>query len=194
MLSDKGLQLPSARSLAAEAGPPGAMMTAIRVRRERPSDVHAIGELIRLAFFGMPYADGDEAELVDALRARDALPVSLVAEREGAIVGQVAFSPAVAAGGTPGWYALGPLAVLPAHQRGGIGSALVRAGLDAISELGARGCILVGDPSYYSRFGFELSPENTPHGQPAEFFMVKLLRGQLPIGPIRFHEAFDAPA
>jgi putative acetyltransferase len=169
-------------------------MTAIRVRRERFSDVRAIGEIIRSAFLGMPYAEGDEAELVEALRAQDALSVSLVAEREGTIVGQVAFSPARAPGGTLGWYALGPLAVLPAHQRGGIGSALVRAGLDAISELGAGGCILVGDPSYYSRFGFKPSPENTPPGQPSEFFMVKLLRGRLPAGPIRFHEAFDAPS
>lgn len=142
----------------------------------------------------MPYAEGDEAKLVEALRAQDALAVSLVAEREGTIVGHIAFSPAHAPGGAPGWYALGPLAVLPAHQRGGIGSALVRAGLDAILELGATGCILTGDPSYYSRFGFKPSPGNTPSGQPSEFFMVKLLRGQLPVGPIRFHEAFGGAA
>lgn len=170
------------------------MTSELRIRRELSSDVHAIGEIIRSAFLGMPYAEGDEAELVEVLRAQDALTVSLVAEREGTIVGQVAFSPAHAPGRALGWYALGPLAVLPAHQRGGIGSTLVRAGLDAILELGARGCILTGDPSYYSRFGFEPSPENTPLGQPSEFFMVKLFRGQLPVGPIRFHEAFGGAA
>jgi len=169
-------------------------MTAIRVRPERSSDTHAIGELIRSAFLGKPYAEGDEAELVEALRAQAALSVALVAERDGLVVGQVAFSPARASDGTPGWYALGPLAVLPAHQRGGIGSALVRAGLDRIAELGAGGCILVGDPSYYARFGFRLSPESAPPGQPSEFFMVKLLRGQLPVGPVHFHAAFGAPA
>ena len=169
-------------------------MAAFRVRRERPGDIDTIGEIIRAAFQGMPYADGDEAELVDALRAQGALSVSLVAERDGAIVGQLALSPARASGGTVGWYALGPVAVLPAHQRSGIGSALVRTGLDAIAEIGAGGCILVGDPAYYSRFGFTVSPENAPPGQPSEFFMVKLLLGQLPVGPIRFHDAFGAPA
>lgn len=162
----------------------------VEIRRERPDDVDAIGALITSAFLGMPYADGDEAEVVVALRAQGALTVSLVAERQGTLVGHIAFSPARAADGAPGWYALGPLAVAPADQRGGIGSALVHAGLEAISELGAAGCILTGDPAYYSRFGFRLAPANVPPGQPAEYFMVKRLRGELPAGPIAFHEAF----
>lgn len=120
------------------------MKSEVVVRRERSDDFDAIGALIGLAFLGKPYADGDEARLVEALRAQDALSVSLVAERKGTIVGHVAFSPARASGRTPGWYALGPLAVLPTHQRGGIGSMLVHAGLDAVSELGARGCVLTG--------------------------------------------------
>ena len=120
--------------------------------------------------------------------------MSLVAESEGVIVGQVAFSPAHTPESALGWYALGPLAVLPAHRRAGIGSALVYAGLEAITELGARGCILTGNPSYYARFGFKLSPANAPSNEPSEFFMVKLLHGQLPVGPIRFHEAFGGAA
>ena len=166
------------------------MTSEVEIRPERPDDIDAIGELIDSAFFGMPYADGDEADLVKELRAQDALSVSLVAELEGTIVGQVAFSPARAPGGMAGWYALGPVAVVPARQRSGIGSTLVRAGIEAISELGALGCILTGDPAYYSRFGFEPAPQNAPPGEPAEFFMVKLLAGRLPADPIRFHEAF----
>jgi putative acetyltransferase len=169
-------------------------MTPIRIRPERSGDEHVIGEIIRAAFLGKPYAEGDEAELVEALRAQAALSVSLVAERDSAVVGQVAFSPARAADGTPGWFALGPVAVLPAHQRVGIGSTLIRAGLDAIAGLGAGGCILVGDPAYYARFGFELSPANTPPGQPSEYFMRKLLRGRVPVGPIHFHAAFGPGA
>jgi len=166
------------------------MTSGVEIRRERTSDVEAIGQVIDAAFSGMPYADGDEAELVEALRSQGALSISLVAEREGTIVGQIAFSPAQASGGAAGWYALGPLAVLPAHQGGGIGSALVRTGLRAIGERGASGCILTGDPAYYSRFGFTPSRASAPPGEPAEFFMVKLLRGKLPGGPILFHEAF----
>ena len=52
----------------------------------------------------------------------------------------------------------------------------------------------MGNPSYYSRFEFSLSPENTPLASPREFFMIKLLRGQLPVGPICFHDAFGAHA
>lgn len=167
------------------------MTSEVEIRPERPGDIDAIGELIDSAFFGKPYAAGDEADLVQELRAQDALSVSLVAELEGAIVGQVVLSPARAPGGVAGWYALGPVAVVPARQRSGIGSMLVRAGIEAISELGALGCILTGDPAYYSRFGFEPAPQSAPPGEPAEFFMVKLIAGQLPADPIHFHEAFS---
>ena len=167
-------------------------MSEVDIRAERPGDSKAIGEVIASAFHEMPYADGDEAQLVEALRARGALPVSLVAELDGTIVGQVAFSPARAPAGAPGWYALGPVAVLPAFHGRGIGSTLVRSGLEAISEIGAIGCILTGDPAYYRRFGFVRSPESAPPGEPPEFFMVKLLRGQLPAGVIHFHEAFTS--
>ena len=166
------------------------MTSQFEIRPERSDDVDAISELITSAFVGMPYADGDDAELVEALRAQNALSVSLVAEFEGTTVGHVAFSPARASGGIPGWYALGPVAVLPTRQRAGIGSVLVRTGLEAVAALDAMGCILTGNPAFYSRFGFERAPESAPTGEPAEFFMVKLLRGQLQAGSLHFHEAF----
>jgi len=168
------------------------MTSEIVIRPERAADSSAVGELITSAFLGMPYADGDEAGLVEALRAQNALTVSLVAELDGKILGQVAFSPARPAAGTADWYALGPVSVLPTHQRTGIGSLLVREGLKAITELGAKGCILTGNPAYYVRFGFELAPAAAPPGEPAQFFMVKLIDGGLPDGPIHFHEAFHS--
>ena len=170
--------------------PPGEQ----EIRPERPNDIEAIRQVVESAFHGMPYADGDEAGLVEKLRSQNALTVSLVAERDGTIVGQVAFSPARTSAADPGWYALGPVAVLPAHQGSGIGSALVRAGLQAIDDLGASGCILTGSPAYYARFGFAVAHESAPPGEPPEYFMVKLLRGELPAGPIHFHEAFGHAA
>lgn len=166
------------------------MPTEVLIRPERPDDHDVLGELITSAFAGRPYAEGDEAELLVALRRGDALVLSLVAELGGVVVGQAAFSPARASDGSEGWYALGPVAVLPAHQGQGIGSRLVRAGLEVLAGLGADGCILVGDPAYYTRFGFRVCPENAPVGQPADYFMVKVLGGRRPEGPISFHDAF----
>jgi putative acetyltransferase len=162
------------------------------VRPETSDDRVAIGNVIRAAFAGKPYAAGDEAELVDVLRDAGALTVSLVAELNGAVVGQVALSPATPSDRRAGWYALGPVSVLPELQGRQIGSALVWAGLRSFTALGAEGCILTGDPQYYVRFGFALAPANLPQGEPREFFQVKLLGGQMPTGPIAFHPAFSA--
>lgn len=162
------------------------------IRPEHSPDFAAIGEIIRAAFAGKPYAAGDEAELVERLRFEKALSVSLVAEIQSAVVGQIAFSPAQTLDGTQQWYALGPVSVLPAHQGKGIGAELIRTGLRAISQLGGHGCILTGDPAYYVRFGFRLSPPNVPADEPAEHFMIKCLGHHQPNGPISFHPAFHA--
>jgi putative acetyltransferase len=168
---------------------PGAPAPVV-LRAERPDDSDAIGAVIEAAFAGKPYAEGDEADLVVALRADDALALSLVAEAGGRVVGQVAFSPARASEGAPGWHALGPVAVLPDWQGRGIGSRLVRDGLEQLAARGAAGCILVGDAAYYTRFGFEPAPANAPPGQPADYFMVKVLAGPRVTGTIDFHPAF----
>jgi putative acetyltransferase len=162
----------------------------IVIRPEVASDVAAITDVIDAAFLGMPYAEGDEAELVTVLRQTGALYVSLVAELENAVVGHIAFSPAHLSNKAAGWYGLGPLAVFPAYQNAGIGSALLRKGLETISGLGAHGCILVGLPQIYSRFGFVQAPNNAPSDEPKDYFMVKIFKGGVPIGPIFFHEAF----
>lgn len=160
------------------------------MRRESPADADAIRRVTFEAFESMPFAGGNEHELVDALRAAGALVVSLVAELDERVVGHIAFSPARAADGSSGWYALGPVSVLPAYQRSGIGSALIRAGLQEISALGAIGCILTGNPDYYSRFGFERAPNLAPPAEPAEYFMVRTAGAADQSGPFSFHEAF----
>ena len=170
------------------------MADGISVRTERRGDAAALSALITAAFAGRPYAEGDEADLLVALRKAGALTLSLVAEREGVLVGQAAFSPARPASGDEGWYGLGPVAVLPALERRGIGSRLIEAGLAALDAEGARGCIVVGDTAYYPRFGFRPRPGNAQPGIPRDHFMIRVFRGRPPAGPIAFHPAFGVGA
>lgn len=157
-----------------------------QLRPERPQDSEAIAALTTLAFARNPHASGTEADIIARLRAGGALAVSLVAENPGAIVGHVAFSPT----NQPGWFALGPISVAPDWQKRGIGKALVGAGLVELQRQAAAGCILLGDPAYYGRFGFIVTPDKCQPGLPGEYFMVKVLDGGLPDGVFEFHPAF----
>ena len=163
----------------------------IAVRPERAEDSANIHDLTRRAFAPMPFSDGDEHYLIDALREADALSLSLVAEQDQVIVGHVAFSSAFPADGSPGWYALGPVSAEPALQKSGIGRRLIETGLDQLRSEGATGCILVGDPGYYCRFGFSVRPELSPAAEYADYFQ------HLPFGEtdadcvIAFHPLFN---
>lgn len=125
----------------------------MQIRPEAAGDRPAIASLTTLAF-GRPA----EARLVDALRAAGRATVSLVAEADDReVIGHILFSPVrlePAPEAMPCWLGLAPMAVLPARQRAGIGSALVRAGLDAARAAGATAVVVLGHPAYYPRFGF----------------------------------------
>ncbi len=140
----------------------------------------------------MPYAGGDEQDVINRLREAGALSVSLVATIDDEIVGHVAFSPADAADSTGPWFTLGPVSVLPDYQRQGIGSALIRQGLDDLEALGALGCVLVGNPEYYQRFGFELAPATAPQDDYRDVFMIYCFSTGRPGSTIEFHPAFYA--
>jgi putative acetyltransferase len=94
--------------------------------------------------------------------------------------------------GSENWYGLGPISVLPKHQRQGIGKALIREGVSRLRDLGAQGCCLVGDPAYYERFGFRGFLGLTYDGILTEYVMALSLVGNTPQGTITFHEAFWA--
>ncbi|MEM7220821.1 MAG: N-acetyltransferase [Pseudomonadota bacterium] len=166
----------------------------VTLRPEQAADQPAIHALTQRAFADMPYADGDEQEVVDRLRRVGALTLSLVAwERSAAgeqLVGQVTLSPAVCDDGSAPWFALGPISVEPARQSLGIGGQLMRAALDDLRGRGALGCILTGNPAYYERFGFVVSPELAPTNEPGEYFMLHQLGTTKPAGRFRFHRAF----
>ena len=164
----------------------------IFIRPESPRDHAAIHDVTKRAFAPMPFADGDEQYLIEKLREAGALVISLVAERDGVIVGHIAFSPAFAADASHGWFALGPIAVEPGLQRQGVGRKLIGAGIQMLRELEAAGCVLVGNPNYYSRFGFKPFPHLAPDDQPAEFFMILPLRISEPHVVVGFHSVFKS--
>lgn len=166
------------------------IIQSLELRGERNADHAGIRFVTEAAFRNMPYAGGDEQYVIERLRAAGALTISLVAVLGREIIGHIAFSPAIAADPTDPWFALGPVSVLPAYQGQGVGSALINLGLSEVNELGALGCILTGNPEYYRRFGFELSPQNAPANEPEDFFMLKRFTTTNPIGAFQFHQAF----
>lgn len=126
----------------------------MEIRKETPDDISAIRALTKDAFAPMPFSDGKEPDVIDALRKHQQLTLSLVAVQDRDIVGQVSFSPVTIDGTHDHWFGLGPVSIRPDRQKQGIGSTLIRKGLALIKYDGAKGCVLVGDPGYYSRFGF----------------------------------------
>jgi putative acetyltransferase len=164
------------------------------IRPEQPADHAAIRDITRRAFAAMAYADGNEQDLIDRFRDAGALSLSLVAELDGAVRGQVTFTEAFAADASPGWYALGPVAVEPARQKQHIGSKLIETGIAELRARNAAGCVLVGDPAYYRRFGFQPFPDLCPDGEPAEYFQILPLRVTAPQTVIGFHPLFHGAA
>jgi len=165
------------------------------LRLETDADVPAIFAVTQAAFRDQPYSEHTEGPIIDALRRAGALALSLVAQADGQVVGHVAFSPVAIAGpaGSPaGWYGLGPIAVAPARQGQGIGSMLVMEGLARLRGRGAAGCVVLGEPHYYRRFGFRADPDLVLPDLPAEYFMAQAWRGRAR-GTVQYHPAFDTP-
>ena len=168
------------------------MTDEVRVRSETSADVGVIAEVTVAAFETLGVSNHTEQFIIAALRAAEALTVSLVAEVDGRVVGHIAFSPVTISDGCPNWYGLGPVSVLPEYQRRGIGGALIREGLARLEDLGAQGCCLVGHPEYYGRFGFRNIPGLVCQGVPEEVFFAISLDGHVPQGVVEFHAGFTA--
>ena len=168
-----------------------------QIRPETPADSESIAAVTRAAFLNAAHTDHSEEFIVAGLRAAGALTVSLVAEVSGQVVGHVALSPVSISDGATGWFGLGPISVLPAFQNQGLGAALMQAALQQLAQLaqlGAAGCVLLGDPAYYRRFGFECHAGLVLQGVPPEYFMALAFKGAVPCGAVSYHPAFAATA
>jgi putative acetyltransferase len=161
------------------------------IRDEVPVDIEAIRSVVTAAFDGARHASGSEAAIVDALRANGALTLSLVAVEDGAVVGHAAYSPVLIDGKDAGWFGLGPIAVMDSVQRRGIGKALIESGIRRLTTMGAHGCVVLGEPAYYGRFGFESDANLRFPGAPEQYFQRLLLNGRVPAGLVEYHSAFD---
>lgn len=162
------------------------------IRPETSADDAAIEQVTRRAFLSHPYSHQTEQFIIRDLRAADALAISLVAEVDGVVVGHVALSPVTIEDGSTGWYGLGPISVEPDLQRRGIGRALMERSIAELRRIGAKGCVLVGNPAFYVRFGFASNPALVHEGVPPEFVLCLSLGDTTAHGMVRFHPAFQA--
>jgi len=164
----------------------------IIIRNEKDADVDTITEVTVAAFKTLEISNHTEQFIIEALRANDALKVSLIAELDGHVVGHVAFSPVTISDGTQNWYGLGPVSVLPEHQRKGIGKSLILEGISRLKGLNAKGCCLVGHPDYYRKLGFKNLSGLVHEGVPQEVFLGMSFDGKIPQGTVNFHDGFKA--
>jgi len=170
----------------------------MRVRDETVGDADGIDAVTRSAFADAAHSSHTEHLIVRALRAAGALSVSLVAEDGSAIIGHVAISPVTIIDlldqPVTRWYGLGPISVLPDRQGQGVGSQLMAQALRQLRERGAAGCVLLGDPGYYQRFGFQAESVLQLPGVPPAYFMALPFEGAVPQGVVQYHAAFAATA
>ncbi len=163
----------------------------IRAEEQRDwASVHAVN----VSAFETPA----EANLVNTLREQAQPLISLIAEDDDAIVGHIMFSPVTLSGHLAlRIMGLAPMAVAPGHQRKGIGSALVRAGLEQCKQLGFGAVVVLGHPAYYPRFGFSSSARfgiGCEYDVPEEVFMVAELQAGFldgASGKVKYHAAFS---
>lgn len=148
------------------------------IRKETTTDYEAVYSVVKCAFESSEHADGNEQDLVDALRKGDAFipELSLVAEADGKIVGHIMFTKAMVNGKTV--LALAPLSVLPEYQRKGIGKALIQEGHRIAKKLGYTHSVVLGSEKYYPKAGYSPAEDfgiRAPFDVPRENFMAYMI-------------------
>ncbi len=163
----------------------------MQIRHERPSDHETIFDLTKAAFEPMSFSDGTEAQCVSRLREDGDLTISLVATEDDEVIGHIAFSPASIDGVSDGWFGLGPVSVWPSRQGEGIGGNLIRRGLDELRAINAKGCVLIGNPLLYQRFGFVSDGCLVYRDLPTEYVQWASFGKYKPSGILRFSNGLE---
>lgn len=166
----------------------------VTLRPETAADHSRICDMTQEAFAPMPFADGDEGFAIGRMRKAGDLVLSLVAENAGTVIGHIAFSPVTIAGRSDRWFALGPVAVDPAHQGRGVGRMLIEGGLSRLKAqiAGAKGVVLTGNPDLYSRFGFASDGRLTYGGLHPRYILFHSFDARPPpAGEVRFVDGLE---
>lgn len=163
----------------------------VLIRAATEDDVVGIELLTMVAFMRVEHSRHHEQQVIADLRRDSALVLSLVADHDGYVVGHLAVSPVTLSDDSPGWFALGPLAVGPGHQRQGMGTRLVQAALASLRERGAAGCLALGEPAFFRRLGFAVETGLVLPGVPAsELQALAFGERLLPLADVSYHPAF----
>ena len=161
------------------------------IRAESENDVADIREVTAAAFAPKPYSNGTEPAVIDALRASGDLILSLVAVEDDVLLGQITFSPVKINDAHENWFGLGPIAVRPDRQGESIGAALIKVGLKQLQEMNAAGCALIGNPEYYSRFGFQNNCGLDYGDLDTKFIQKLILAGPDRTGALKYCDSFE---
>lgn len=166
------------------------------IRPETNREAPIIEAVILTAFSNHPNQNSQKGTLehliVYKLRQQNALALSLIATENNSIIGHIAFSPITIDGTQQNWFVMAPVSVLPDYQNKGIGSQLIEEGLKLLKERNANGCVVLGEPNFYTRFGFQQQSALSLENASQEYFMAKTLNAEeIPTGKVELHSAFN---
>ncbi len=162
----------------------------MEIRKETAADFEAIMNVTLAAAKLHQVGKLGGYHTLNEMRKSGMLALSLVAEIDRTVVGHAAFFPLHVAAGDKGWYALGPISVLPECQSQGIRKALIAEGLEILRAMHGRGVAIVGDPDYFKPLGFLNAPQLAARQADADGIMVMPFDNRMPHGRFEFPDVF----
>lgn len=163
----------------------------MRIRHEQVEDIPTVRKVLYHAYNEHPYTEVTEHRMLDALRETNCNVLTLVAEDpDEGIIGALTVSPVTVNDESCGWFMVGPVGVLPEHQRKGVGSALLSRAVRSMDSMGAEGLVLTGAPSYFRRFGFKNDTRLSMKEIQPEKVLILSLGETVPSGEVKLHPCY----